>query len=1580
MHFIRLTRTIAFSIITSLILVSAPALQADDKAEQPFQPNDPQQAKPNPPLNQLKQILQGIFGKKKPAEVQLDEADKKRTPDYYRYPQDLEQERRFKSVQQLLQDEQWEAAREKLQLMLENSLNLPVHIAGERGLITDRELIYELLELLPEEEQQKFERQYAALAEKMFNDAQQNNAPPEQFAEIATRFSSTAAGARAMNYLISYHMERKEFGLAEQYVQRLLKYQPPLTRSPQWKTKAAYILKQTGNQELARQLMASSSGTVDLSQPIQIGGSTEKPLTWLEKQQILGSTGNQPLDEWPMLFGSPSHAARAQQADPLLIPRWSYPLTSNHSIQSQLDLIQEDLASSEHAAVPALPPLAIDGKIVFRTLKGVQVIDAATGAPLWQTALENSPEESFIKAQLKGQQEPEARRLFDPAPDVRPFSIYNGTDPDAHPLTSLIYRNANWGSQSSDGERLFILESMRLNLSASGTSRNLNRFRRRRGDFEEDFWSSNQLVAYDLQTGQPLWKVGGVKFDEPFDLPLAGTFFFGAPTPSGNELYIIGERDREIRVYALNPQTGEELWSQQIGNPEQDIALDMVRRWWIAPVAVDQGILICPTTIGLVTAIGQLNHSILWSTRYTSSASDENGQHFNRLEQTSFEPLNHRWSPSAPIIIDSKVVYTPPDDQSLICLDLITGLPAWTKRAKEAMVSLAGVADGKVLMVGMNSVTAIDLKTGKNAWQTLYDKQAGAPSGQAVIADQHLHVPLQSGQVWTFDVASGKVVNRLSNASTNQPLGNLIVHHGQFLSLSPRGLVSYEQKQTFENQIQKIKQQNPNSPLALFKEAELLIMNQRYQAAWSRLQQLDRSQLPAADQKKFHDQQVHCLTALIRSDFQQHDELVTELQQQVSSESERLELQRLLIERARARHEFSRTLSLLKELGQAPAETFFQNENTEVQIDCWIAGQAEDLWSQASKVEQEQFTQHVNQRAAELATADSEDQQRFLRQFGFHTASIPVLRQLIDGALASEEFFTAELWLSRLIQEKQPELTAEGLAGMVRLCLKHELDADAQHYLQELASLDSQLRLPNNQSIEQFMVATLQTLRDNEQRRPQSSNWRPEKLKLIVGGSGRYISTREQTLDTLDSPLPFFRTHSLTVDPRENRLAMTETFSKRMIWSTPLRSMQQARSSSFNESELVGHNLVLQHRDMLHLYDLVDRKLIWSQKLEREQTNRHYSSMFNRTPAPLGTESSLIHRHHPSIVIRNVGMIAAANADYTCYYSRRNIILVDTRTGQIRWTHENVDQDTRVLGDDRQIYLVSRNREVKKILRVSDGQERELPANIRLMSHAIYQGASNFVGIIPTGDIKHPIRDARLTSIFAFQPGVTHLPWTREFDRETKFAMCSQHFLAALTPAGELKIVDLRNGQVRDLGTINKDQLGKHDDLYVVADRARVYLVGNSQARNTISVSVPSVPTNGSLTVFDRQTGKQIWTEDFEKKHLVLDEQNLLPITLLVSRDYLRTGNRSTSIIHLKALDKQTGKTLLDWKAPLESNIRDIRVDYEQKMMEILMYNAKIHLYDADVLALGRTAPAAPENDPAKAAEKPSQEKSEKKN
>lgn len=1570
MYAIILNRTIIPIVISCLLLTTAVNLQADEKVEKadPFQPNGPQEAKPQNPLNPLKKIIQGWFGAPKPGPGQAASAPVlKRNPNHYRFPQDLEQERRFKSVQKLINDQQWDAARDKLQLMLENSINLPVHVSGDRSLITDRELIYQLLELLPAEQRERFNRQYEALAEKLLNDARLNHSPPESYAEIATRFSGTQAGKQAMNFLMSYHMERGEFGLAEQYLQRLLKSDSSITETSHWKTKAAFIFKQTGKESLIAELFHSARDASLDEQPIKIGGAVETPKNWLSHQRNLNLTANLLLNDWPMLFGSPSHSARAKEADPLLIPRWSYPLTSNHSIQSQLNLIQEDLTSSGHATIPALPPLATHGKIIFRTLKGIQVLDALTGAPLWESALENSPEESFITAQLKGLNTPQARGLFDPDTKPPSFSVYNGTNPDSHPLTSLIFRNANWGSQSSDGQQLYVLESMQLNLGDSRLSRSLNRFRRnqRRGEAEADAWSSNQIVAYDLQTGQQKWKIGGARFNESFDLPLAGTFFQGAPTPAGNELYVVGERDREIRVYALNPETGEERWSQQIGNPDQDIALDAVRRWWIAPIAVDQGVIVCPTTIGLLTAIDRLNHSILWSTQYATPNSNNPNQGFRRASQTSFEPLNQRWCPSAPVIYKNKVIYTPPDSETLVCLDLITGSPCWAKRAKEASLYLAGVVDSRILLVGLNGVTAISLVTGKTDWNTGFGTSAGPPSGQAVIADQRLHIPLQSGQVWTLDVKSGKVINKLFNENQSQPLGNLIIQNGQFLSLSAAGLVSYEQKQTFEAQIAKIKQHNAQDPQALQKEANMLMMSHAYAEALAKLQHIEYQQLQVQQQDQFHKLIVNCLSSQIRSDFQKHDDLVDQLQQHVQSDSERIELQRLLIERYTARGQFPDALTSILELAQTSDETFFQTAATETQIDSWIAGQASDLWKQASPAQRELFSQQVAQRAQHVLNLEQRQQERFLQQFGFDDATIPVLQHIIAASMDSNHFYETELWLSRLIKHKKPELAAWGLARMVELCLKFHLKQDTEYYLEQLAAYGPNLQVSDNQTLQQFLEQKRQASLSNLEQHKRKL-WQPKKLKLIVGNPVRFHSTQEITLNTSTSSLPFYQTRTLAVEPKQNRLTVVAADDKQLIWSTPLRSSELNRSPGFNESEVVGHNLILQHRDMLHLFDLVGQKLIWSQKLEKEQTNRYLYSAYRLTPSPMGTETSLVHRHHPSIDIPNVGMIAATNADYTCYYSRRKIILIDTRTGKIRWKHENVDKETRVLGDDHLIYLVTRDRVTKKVLRVSDGQQVPIEQVGDNLQNAIYQGESAFISISSPNDKKLPGQKPGQTSVYRYQPQSIEQNWNIEFPRDSQFGLFNQHYLSALTPQGEVSIVDLRTGKKSSLESLPQKELKKHKKFYLASDNTYFYFVGHTPTHNSISVNVPSIPINGTLYVYDRQTGKRLWNQAVQKQHLVLNMQNLLPVVLLVAREYKHIGNRPTNIFNLRALDKQSGKSLLAWEAPIDSNIRAINVDQQQKMIEILTNGARIRLYNDDELAVRppkKLAPKAPQKE-----------------
>ena len=399
--------------------------------------------------------------------------------------------------------------------------------------------------------------------------------------------------------------------------------------------------------------------------------------------------------------------------------------------------------------------------------------------------------------------------------------------------------------------------------------------------------------------------------------------------------------------------------------------------------------------------------------------------------------------------------------------------------------------------MGTNSVTAVSLKTGKTEWNTSFQASAGAPSGQAVIADQRLHIPLQSGQIWTLDVKSGKVINKLFNETHEQPLGNLIIQNGQFLSLSATGLVSYEQKQTFEAKIADIKQQKTQAPLALLKESEMLMMSHSYPEALSKLQQIDQKQLPA----QYHDQlqklTIKCLSSLIRSDFQKYDDLVDQLKQQVRSESEQIELQRLLFERYAANKQFPDAIPLLMELALTPEEIFFQTAATEAQIDSWIAGQATDLWKQATPTDREQFSLQIEQRAQHVINLKQRQQERFLQQFGFHQAAIPVLQKVIAASMNSGQFYEAELWLTRLVKQNEPQLAAQGLARMAELCLKFQLKQDAEYYLEQLAEYDPQLQIAENQTLQQFLEqkqqASLTKLAHDE-----TKPWQPQQLKLIV--------------------------------------------------------------------------------------------------------------------------------------------------------------------------------------------------------------------------------------------------------------------------------------------------------------------------------------------------------------------------------------------------------------------------------------------------------------------------------------------------
>ncbi len=86
-----------------------------------------------------------------------------------------------------------------------------------------------------------------------------------------------------------------------------------------------------------------------------------------------------------MFYGSPRRTGVAVGGEPLLLPRWKIATTDRHPLRTQIEHLVEDLADHGTTPLPLSFPTMVAGKVVLRTLHGVQVVDAQTGRLLWQT-------------------------------------------------------------------------------------------------------------------------------------------------------------------------------------------------------------------------------------------------------------------------------------------------------------------------------------------------------------------------------------------------------------------------------------------------------------------------------------------------------------------------------------------------------------------------------------------------------------------------------------------------------------------------------------------------------------------------------------------------------------------------------------------------------------------------------------------------------------------------------------------------------------------------------------------------------------------------------------------------------------------------------------------------------------------------------------------------------------------------------------------------------------------------------------------------------------------------------------------
>ncbi len=472
-----------------------------------------------------------------------------------------------------------------------------------------------------------------------------------------------------------------------------------------------------------------------------------------------------PANFWPLVGGNAARSALGRGQGFTMSPLWTKQLgivaRSSRWISDAETLLEQagqPVPVAGYPLVVANPQPGQPPLVLFRNRAGLQVVKSDSGNLVWRTASPWSLDGMIGKPE-------KAEALDNWVTDYLETLQQPG----------VLFENSTAGTLSTDGNLVYLVEDLavvptiemasRFLLSAEvGT--NLNPI---------DAVQHNQLNAYDLITGKLRWKAGGRGAEAG---ELADSFFLGPPLPADDRLYVLNEKDREIRLLTLDPLNGLVLAVQPLVRTSKALLEEPRRRMWAAHPALAEGVLVCPTNAGAVLAVDVLTGSLLWAHRYQ--------------EARAGSPSTSVWQNEPPCIVDGKVLLAPPDAEVINCLDLHTGARLWGVRRKAEDVSLAGVARGKVLIAGKKTCRALNLSKGEPLWTV----ETGLPSGRAAVAGGRLFLPLRAGvasgkpEVCVVDLTRGKIETKLRSRREQVP-GTLIFGPGVVLSLTPMDLTAF---------------------------------------------------------------------------------------------------------------------------------------------------------------------------------------------------------------------------------------------------------------------------------------------------------------------------------------------------------------------------------------------------------------------------------------------------------------------------------------------------------------------------------------------------------------------------------------------------------------------------------------------------------------------------------------------------------------------------------------------------------------------------------------------------------------------
>ncbi|MFO1020244.1 MAG: PQQ-binding-like beta-propeller repeat protein [Planctomycetales bacterium] len=1152
------------------------------------------------------------------------------------------------------------------------------------------------LEKLIQSHAGEYEAQYGGEARRLLTEALARQDWPA-LAEVAQLFQYTQAGLEATSRLAHHHLDHGRFASAALLWQewlRVSRLQQKLT--PNSVALAAYCWERAGNPSRVRNLLqenevAFKAGTLEWGgRSLPLPASTEQIYAWIHVPQSPAT--RLPGEDWLVFRGETGRTPVSAAGPPGLreqwqisTTRWKDSLGPDPSLEEDLDYLDRLDRTFQNAVkrniplLPSMSPLIVGDLAIIRTYRHLQGVDLKTGQIRWESGERDTPID-YLLSQIS----PAVQQAGNRGEQL--YAL----------LRHRTWDNLAYGTLSSDGERVYSIEDSGFYGELAFNNNPGNPLGPR---------ESNRLVAHDVKTGRMVWDVGNRSSDA--NSRVGDLFFLGPPLPLEGRLYCLADDKEEVQLVVLNAADGKMLWSQTLVQAQAVPLYDALRRFsGLSPTAVD-GLIVCPTGLQTLVAVNPTTQSLAWAYEFKENsrgarAGSRGLRLYVRGQGVSGQS---RWSEGEPMISGDSVLITPRETQELFCLNLYTGELRWKAPRDEALY-VAGVVQGKVILVGRNRVRALGLSDGKPLWPE--EIPITPPAGRGFFSGAFYFLPLANQELLTLDLEQGSIRAR-RHWWGEKPLGNLVATERGILSQSYDTVYALPSLEHLAADQHITLKTEPRDEPGWLIRGEVRLHQGDFAGAFADFHKA----WDAGKNTGVRDLWVSSALEEARVHPQTGSAWLAEIPPAAALDSPWGGLWTLARSADLSRQGKPQlALDLIVQALQQPQEQSIERHDTNyaVRRDLLFASALSPLFDEKiPAADREQLTKRL-----EVAWQESKDRAELRNDLLHLTRGIPVGERFRDTLLSSTEkqSLGGEMILLSRAAGNDPKTAAPAVAQLAAIALDRKETESAESWGAQLQTKYSAVQAAGGRTGRELLSEWAKG--NGPLRMPALSPWPTGKVVVKQDPQAERNAQFPLMIAPLSEPFPTRLPYRLQVDQADITTVVNAVDSSgRELWSLPLMDLMNLSGIMSWRYAAVGHLVLVSNRQVLWAIDTLQSppRIVWRESLYEGQTSGYFDREDTETlfAWPRRAQSRIVD----SYAGRAGGRLILANQEIVCVLKDNQILGLDPLTGKNLWKRFHVGGQSEAFSEGKNLCLVDlANPAQVEMIRQQDGASigsRSLP-------------------------------------------------------------------------------------------------------------------------------------------------------------------------------------------------------------------------------------------------------------------------------